>query len=122
MQETYPTIARSSDCLLSASLLIFVSTRFTSRTCSRLNTSSGSISAQSSLLSVLLPFASFSLRIRLDPLALPNAVPVEVPVTLGAMLGVYKPLLDTCPEKSGTGGGGMEYDGMWLERKDDDGD
>lgn len=38
---------RSSDCLLSASVLILASTRLTSLTGSRLNTSSGSMPAQS---------------------------------------------------------------------------
>lgn len=71
---------------------------------------------------MLFLFASFCLRFRPGPLARPNTLPVEVPVMLGAILGVYEPLLDIRLSNSGIGGGGMEYDGTWLGRKDDDGD
>lgn len=45
--EAHPTMLRSSDCLLSASVRILASTRLTSLTGSRRKTSSGSIPAQS---------------------------------------------------------------------------
>ena len=69
--RTYPTIDRSSDCLLSASLRIFASTRLTSFTGSRRNTSSGSIPAQS--FSPSFALANFVLRM----------FGVDVPDTLG---------------------------------------
>lgn len=45
--QAHPTMDLSSDCLFMASALIFCSTLLTSATGNRLNTSSGSISAQS---------------------------------------------------------------------------
>ena len=60
---THPTIERNSDCLFKASTRILLSTFLTSVTGRRLNTSSGSIPAQSVSLSAS-PFGVPSRRVR----------------------------------------------------------